>query len=167
MNKIKVREPAYVKRRRELMESPAWGALTLAAIRVLERLEIELMKHAGKNNGRLIVTYDQFVEYGVRRMSIASAIKLLVDVGLLEVPRKGWRSAGRDRRPAMYRITYYAANGEPASDEWKSYRPSVASIANYTIFPSSENATVSGSENATGPGSENATGRGIRIQSLQ
>jgi hypothetical protein len=113
-------QPAYVKHRRELLESPAWRALTLAAIRVIERLEIELMRHAGKNNGNLIVTYDQFVQHGIRRKSIAPAIQLLVDVRLLEITQRGWRSAGQ-HRPAHYRLTFLPTAGAPATDEWKGY----------------------------------------------
>jgi hypothetical protein len=45
---------------RELIESPAWAAMTLPARHVVERVAIEHMKHGGTQNGALIVTYDDF-----------------------------------------------------------------------------------------------------------
>ena len=110
----------YIKRRLCLIESAAMAQLTLAAHRVLLRLEIELLKHAGKNNGALIVTYNDFVAFGIRRMSIAPAIRLLVEVGLIEVTDRGWRTAEHGR-PAKYRLTYLPAYGKPPTDEWASW----------------------------------------------
>jgi len=43
---------------REMLESPAWRAMDmLAARRVVERIILEHMAHAGTENGNLIVTY--------------------------------------------------------------------------------------------------------------
>jgi hypothetical protein len=112
----------YVKRRRSLNESAAMAQLTLAAHRILLRLEIELLTHGGKNNGKLIVTYDDFEQFGIRRKSIAPAIRMLVAVGLIEITRPGWRLATHGR-PAQYRLTYLEAFGKPPTDEWKAYAP--------------------------------------------
>jgi hypothetical protein len=48
----------------EMLESPAYRALSLSARRALERIEIELAQHGGKDNGSLPVTYDDFQRYG-------------------------------------------------------------------------------------------------------
>ncbi len=143
------REPAYVKHRREMLESPARRGLTMAAVRVLERLEIELMRHAGKNNGALIVTYAQFAEHGIRYPSIAPAIRLLVELGFLQVTQHGWRSAGQ-HRPARYRLTYLSSYGNPPTDEWK-------------ITSRYENVTAAGYENVSGTGYENVSGNGSSV----
>lgn len=116
------RSEAFIKRRRSLNESAAMAALTLAAHRVLLRLEIELMAHAGKNNGKLICTFDNFVAFGIRRMSVAPAIRLLVNVGLVEITLRGWRLAAHGRA-ARYRLTYLEAFGKPPTDEWRAYAP--------------------------------------------
>ena len=54
----------------EMLESPAYRVLSLPAHRILARLEIEHAHHGGNDNGRLPVTYDQFVEYGIRRHAV-------------------------------------------------------------------------------------------------
>jgi hypothetical protein len=63
---------------REMMESPAWRALgTCEGVnerRVVERLMLEHMAHAGTENGNLVVTYRDFEAYGVRYKSIKTAI---------------------------------------------------------------------------------------------
>jgi hypothetical protein len=119
---MKSREPAYVKHRREMLESPAWRCLTLSAHRVLERLEIEHMRHAGQDNGKLIVTYNDLVAFGLKRDSIAPAIRLLVEIGLIQITQRGWRLAVHGR-PAKYRITYLEAFGKAPTDDWKTFVP--------------------------------------------
>ena len=121
MNK-RPRGEAFIKRRRSLNESTAMAALTLAAHRVLVRLEIELMQHGGKNNGKLIVTYNNFVAFGMHRSTVAPAIRLLATLGLIEITLRGWRLAAHGR-PARYRLTYLEAFGKPPTDEWKAYPP--------------------------------------------
>ena len=112
----------FVKRRLCLIESAAMAELTLAAHRVLLRLEIELLRHGGKNNGKLIVTYNDFVAFGMDRSTIAPAIRLLVHVGLVQITDRGWRAADHGR-PANYRLTYLPAYGKPPTDEWEAYFP--------------------------------------------
>jgi hypothetical protein len=122
MNKRFPRFDNYIKRHRSLNESAAMAALTLAAHRVLLRLEIEHLRNAGKNNGKLICPYDDFVAFGIRRHAIAPAIRLLVRVGLIEITLRGWRAAAHGR-PARYRLTYLEAFGKPPTDEWKACAP--------------------------------------------
>jgi hypothetical protein len=43
----------------EMLESPAYRALSLSAHRALSRIEIELAHHGGKDNGKLPVTFDK------------------------------------------------------------------------------------------------------------
>jgi hypothetical protein len=38
-----------------MLESPAYRALSLSAHRIMSRIEIELARHGGKDNGRLAV----------------------------------------------------------------------------------------------------------------
>lgn len=51
-----------------MLESPAYRVLTLSARRVLDRLEIELLRHGGNENGRLAVTYRQFEDWTTWRL---------------------------------------------------------------------------------------------------
>jgi len=50
-----------------MLESPAYGALSLSGHKVLARLEIELAHHGGNDNGKLPVTYQNFVDFGIAR----------------------------------------------------------------------------------------------------
>jgi DNA repair protein RadD len=94
-------------------------------LKILARLEIELMDHAGKNNGGVICTYDDFEKYGIRYPSIAPGLRNLSKVRLLDITQRGRRDARRN--PHHYRLTYLpthdeAGNKIPATDEWRKYR---------------------------------------------
>jgi hypothetical protein len=78
--------------------SPPYRVLSLSARRVLDRISIELAHHGGNDNGKLPVTYEQFVEYGIDRQAIAPAIRELVALGFIEVTRQGKASASEYRR---------------------------------------------------------------------
>ena len=69
----------------EMLRSPAFRALSLSARRILDRIEIELASHGGRDNGKLPVTYANFVEFGVHRLAIAPGIREAGALGLLEV----------------------------------------------------------------------------------
>jgi hypothetical protein len=71
----------FVRIKYTMKESPAWKALSLSACRVLDQIEIEFGRHKGKPeaNGELIVTYENFVDYGIGRNEIGPAIRELVD----------------------------------------------------------------------------------------
>src|SRR5262245_61049326 len=73
----------------EMLESPAYRALSLAAHRVITRVEIELAHHGGNDNGRLPVTKQDFIGYGVNNESIAGAIREACALGFLRVTEPG------------------------------------------------------------------------------
>ncbi len=73
----------------EMLESPAYRALSLSAHRVLARLEIELAHHGGNDNGALPCTYDDFVHFGIDRDSIAPAIRECETLGFIEITERG------------------------------------------------------------------------------
>jgi hypothetical protein len=109
----------------EMMKSPAYNALGLAARRVLDRLEIEFEKH-GRNpleNGLLPCTFDDFQDYGIDRHAIAPAIREAVALGFVRITRKG--SAGNEsrRQAALYLITYRHAGSDcRLEDGWKAVK---------------------------------------------
>ena len=134
-----------------MLESDAYRSLGKTELKILARLEIELMRHCGTNNGRIICTYDDFAEYGIRRPSIPRALCRLRKVGLLVVTQRGRRSALRN--PHHYRLPYLLSYDEAGNiiaptDEWKSYRP-IRSPKN------GRSAQKSGNENVPGTGNEN------------
>lgn len=110
---------AFVPHRLELMVSPAWAVRPMPLIRLLGRLEIEHLRHGGQNNGRLYVSYSQFVAGGISRRTIAAAIEAGGRLGLLEVVRSDVIS-GDLREPNAYRLTYVEGlNGKAPTDEWR------------------------------------------------
>jgi hypothetical protein len=99
----------FVSRPRQLVESAAMRVLSLAAHQALMRMEVEHLSHGGVENGKLPVTYRQFEEWGVRRHSVASAIRELVALGIVEIARRGYSGAADVRMPSLYRLTYVQA----------------------------------------------------------
>jgi hypothetical protein len=69
--KAKTIDEPFILLRLSMLSSPAFMVLSLAARRVLTRIEIEHMQYGGKENGNLTVTYDQFEDYGIHRHSMA------------------------------------------------------------------------------------------------
>jgi hypothetical protein len=103
----------------EMLESPAFRVLSRAARQVLARIEIELAHHGGMDNGKLIVTFEQFVEYGVHRHAIAPAIRELEVLGFIEVTEHGRAGNADFRRPSKFRITYRHVNRAEPTHEWR------------------------------------------------
>jgi hypothetical protein len=104
----------------EMMESPAYRVLSLSARRVLDRICIELAHHGGNDNGKLPVTYEQFMEYGIDRHTIAPALRELVALGFIEITVKGRHSAGDVRWPNLFRLTCVNCKSTPnPSHEWR------------------------------------------------
>jgi hypothetical protein len=105
----------------ELRTSPAWRHLPDNARRVLDRLEVEHMQHGGADNGYLPCTYSDFAKAGLRRQSVALAIRQCNALGFLETTRQGRRSGQEYRTPSLYRLTYLHGCGRspPPTDDWR------------------------------------------------
>ncbi len=113
-------EGAWIGHLAEMRKSPAWRVLSLSARRVLDRLEIENAEHGGAENGRLIVTFNQFVEFGVDRHAIAPAIRELVALGFVEVTEQGSGGNREFHRPSRYRLTHLRTKDrEKPPHEWR------------------------------------------------
>src|SRR5262249_18054687 len=57
----------------EMLRSPAYRALSLSAHRLISRIEIELADHGGNDNGKLPVTKQDFIDYGISPRLVAPA----------------------------------------------------------------------------------------------
>jgi hypothetical protein len=115
-------EGQYVPHRLAMIESHAYRALSLTARRCLDRIEIEHMHHAGKENGQLPVTYQHFIEYGIGRRFIGPALRELVALGFVEITEHGVAGNAEHRAPNKFRLTYVHAGRMRASDEWRRIR---------------------------------------------
>jgi hypothetical protein len=106
----------------EMLESPAWRALPPAAKQVIDRVGVEHLQHAGKENGKLPVTYNDFENYGLRRMSIRFGVLAAQALGFITVTEEGHAGAGDTRRAARYALTWVDRHdGAPRSNEWKRF----------------------------------------------
>src|SRR5262249_25126405 len=106
----------------EMLESPAYRELSLSAHRIISRIEIELAHHGGNDNGKLPVTYEDFIEYGVHRHSIAPAIREAVALGFIEVTKRGRGGNAESREPSLYRLTFAHDRNtrqSPPTHEWR------------------------------------------------
>lgn len=111
----------FAARHIAMLESPAYRVLSLAAHRVLSRIEVELGHHGGQDNGKLPVTYDDFVGYGVHRQSVRPAINELIALGFVEITQAGRAGNADFREPNLFRLTYRHSKGTPGdgTHEWK------------------------------------------------
>jgi hypothetical protein len=108
----------------ELLESPAYRALSLSAHRVISRVEIELGHHGGRDNGRLPITYDDFQTYGIDRHAIAPAIREAEALGFIVVTERGRAGNADFRSPNLFRLTFRHAKGLPGdgTHEWRQFK---------------------------------------------
>lgn len=88
-----------------MRESPGFRALNMAARRFLDFLELEHMRHGGRENGRLLAPYNQLVASGITRRDIRPAIDLLLAVGFIGRTKHGERQGGRPNA-SRYSLTW-------------------------------------------------------------
>src|SRR5882672_7188985 len=105
----------FVARTREVLESYAYRTLSLSARRLLDRIELENMYHGGAENGRLPVTYRDFVAYGIDGHAVGPAIREAVALGFLEVTERGCAGNAEFRSPNKFRLTYLPTHGVTTS----------------------------------------------------
>jgi len=103
----------------EMLESPAMRVASLSAHRVISRIEIEFGHHGGTGNGKLPVTYADFVHYGIDRHAIAPAIREATALGLIEVTERGRAGNAEFRSPSLYRLTFRDTDRDAPTHEWR------------------------------------------------
>lgn len=120
----------FVQISSELLRSPAWRGQSINCHRLVEFLMAEHMAHAGLENGYLLATYDQLVEWGIGRRLIHSAIGEAERRGLAEVERGG-RKGFTETALTRFRLTFLKAkrfnpDGSKyyitSTNEWRRYR---------------------------------------------
>ena len=102
----------------EMLGSPAMAVLTGVDRRVLDRLCIEHMAHAGTENGNLKCTYDDFRKFGIRRAAVGDSIRRLSALGFIEIICSGRFNKAEFHHPSIYRLTFVLGNIAPTHD-WK------------------------------------------------
>jgi hypothetical protein len=107
----------------DMLESPAWRAMRLAARKIVDRLIIEHLAHGGTENGNLITTYSDFQQFGLRRRSsIAPAIIEAETLGFIDVIERGGSAYAELRNPSRYALAWLdRKDGTPPTNRWKAF----------------------------------------------
>jgi hypothetical protein len=106
----------------EMLESPAYRALTLSAHRVISRIEIELAHHGGNDNGVLPVTFEDFIAYGIHHNAIAPAIREAEALGFICVTERGRGGNSEYREPNKFFLTFAhcrESRKSPPTHDWR------------------------------------------------
>jgi hypothetical protein len=118
---------AWVPKPRVLLRSRVWASLGIYDHRMLAALECEHADHGGKQNGNLVLTYDDGEKVGIPRRFFNSTLARLSTLGLVNREHRGGYAGGALRDPSLYRLTYLpqkfeGASGSPIylnpSNEW-------------------------------------------------
>ncbi len=108
----------------EMLESPAYRALSVSAHRVISRIEIELGAHGGNENGQLPVTKQDFLAYGISHDQIAPAIREAEALGFIRVTERGRGGNSEYRKPNRFFLTFAHARDSravPPPHAWRRF----------------------------------------------
>jgi hypothetical protein len=101
-----------------MMASDAWLGATPAVQAVVWRLYVEHGIQKRENNGRLRVTYRDFVRWGIPKNKIVGGIELAKQLGFVTVIR-GAAGCGKDSRTSEYGLTFLPwHDGTPPFHTW-------------------------------------------------
>jgi hypothetical protein len=109
----------------ELIACPAMRVLSRAAHQVLLRIELELRHHAGHDNGKLIVTKEQFVEFGLHHHAVAAALRELNALGVVIITQRGLGGIAGHRQPNTFLLNYLCGavdNHDKITNSWKRFK---------------------------------------------
>lgn len=108
----------------EMLESWAYRVLSRSGHMVLARIEIELAHHGGNDNGRLPVTTEDFVQYGMHRTSVAPAIREAEALGFIRITERGHGGNAEYRSPNLFYLTYGHSRDSkksPPTHDWRRF----------------------------------------------
>jgi len=151
----------------EMLESPAYRVLSRSAHLVISRIEVELAHHGGNDNGRLPVTTDQFVTFGMHRGSVAPAIREAEALGFIRITERGRAGDAEHGAPNRFFLTFtHGRNSrqEPPTHDWRHIktREEAEEIARVARAEKNPNAVAHGKRSwrsrhaKTFPGTENS-----------
>jgi hypothetical protein len=93
--------------------------MSLSALRVLARINIEHAHHGGQDNGRLPVTFRDFSEYGVHWNAIAPAIREVQALGFVRITQHGRAGNAGWRIPNKFALTHLPTKDNPKpTEDW-------------------------------------------------
>jgi hypothetical protein len=105
-----------------MMRSPAYRVLSQSAHKIISRIEIELADHGGNDNGRLPVTKQDFIAYGVSPRLVAPATREAEALGFIRITRRGRGGNADNRQPHQFFLTFAVgrdSRAESPTHEWR------------------------------------------------
>jgi hypothetical protein len=118
--------PAFIMTRLITLDSVAFWALKPIEVRILHVIEIEHMRHGGKENGNLTVTRRQFEKRGIPKDAIAPGLRALAAMGFIEFTQHGAAGVGDLAQAHQFRLTYVQPN---PTDEWRGHHDPIRANA--------------------------------------
>jgi hypothetical protein len=109
----------FAARTIEMLRSPAMRVLSLTGRRILDRIEIELATHGGKDNGKLPVTHADFRQFGIDHDAIGAGIREVCALGFVQLTRRGRAGVAGHRCPSLFEITYRPIEGAEPTNAWR------------------------------------------------
>ena len=106
----------------EMLQSPAYRALSLSAHRLISRIEIELANHGGNDNGRLPVTKQDFIDYGISPRLIPPAKREAEALGFIRETIRGSGGNAEHRHPSCFFLTFAHgrdSRADPPTHDWR------------------------------------------------
>jgi hypothetical protein len=116
---------------RAMLLSPAFSKASINCRRLIAALEVENMSHAGRENGNLVLPYNQLERsWGIGRRLIRPAIEEAITRGLIAVTGGDFRLWLAKSMPTKFRLTFRPTgegtalhwNWKPPTNEWRRYR---------------------------------------------
>lgn len=111
----------------DMLESAAYRTLSPNGRKCWDRLTLEHVAHGGRENGRLIVTHEQFIDYGVTGEYVADGLDELAYKGLIKMQRG--KAGNGTAHPTVFTLTFMGTyDGAPATNEWKRFTVAEAKL---------------------------------------
>jgi hypothetical protein len=114
----------FASRPVELLGSFALRTLSRTEHLALIRIELELRQHAGRCNGNLIITKQQFTEFGVHRHLVAPALRALEALGIVMI-KHGRGGNAEHRQPNRFMLNFLCGAidaHELITNSWKRFK---------------------------------------------
>lgn len=147
---------------RDFLVSDAVRTLSPNARKALDRIIVENIDHGRLRNGALIVTHQDFCDYGVTGEYVADAVDELIYKGLIKA-RRG-RAGDGTAHPTIYTLTFTGTHdGLPATNEWKASTMAEARLWSEVVRKQkAEERKRSNSKKIPASGFRSATASGFR-----
>jgi hypothetical protein len=152
----------------EMLESPAYRVLSRSAHMAMSRVEIELAHHGGNDNGRLPVTTEDFIAYGIHPESVAPAIREAEALGFVRITERGRGGNAEYHKPNLFYLTF-AHNREsraaPPTHDWRKIKTleEAKQIARAARMAKDPSAVRRGKQTARRPTKKQKADPGFRV----